>query len=128
MCLFNLNHMKKLLTFCLLLVALIAQAQTARKFTINLTDDGKAHMVAFLPEKPSGRAIVGVPGGGYSMLSNTHEGTQWSDWLNQQGIAYFVVNYRLPNGDRTIPISDVEKTLPPHVTLGYDGLQATIDR
>ncbi len=110
MCLFNLNHMKKLLTFCLLLVALIAQAQTARKFTINLTDDGKAHMVAFLPEKPSGRAIVGVPGGGYSMLSNTHEGTQWSDWLNQQGIAYFVVNYRLPNGDRTIPISDVEKT------------------
>ena len=85
------------------------QAQTARQFTINLTDDGKAQMVVFLPTSPSGKAIVGVPGGGYSMLSNTHEGTQWSGWLNQKGIAYFVVNYRLPNGDRTIPMGDVEK-------------------
>ena len=102
--------MKRILSLCLLLVALTAQAQTARTFTIKLTDDGKAEMVAFLPENPSGKAIVGIPGGGYSVLSNTHEGTQWSGWLNQQGIAYFVVNYRLPNGDRTIPISDVEKT------------------
>ena len=85
------------------------QAQTSRTFTLNLTDDGKAQMVAFLPEKPTGRAIVGIPGGGYSVLSNTHEGTQWSQWLNQRGIAYFVVNYRLPNGDRTIPMGDVEK-------------------
>jgi lysophospholipase L1-like esterase len=29
--------------------------------------------------------------------------------MNQQGISYFVVNYRLPNGDRSIPIGDVEK-------------------
>ena len=68
------------------------QAQTARKFTIDLTDDAKAQMVCFLPEKPSGKAIVGVPGGGYSVLSNTHEGYLASDWLNGQGIAYFVVN------------------------------------
>ena len=101
--------MKKFLFLALSLCFMTAQAQTARKFTINLTDDGKAQMVCFLPEKPSGRAIVGVPGGGYSMLSNTHDGYQASDWLNQKGIAYFVVNYRLPNGDRTIPIGDVEK-------------------
>ncbi|MBQ2589934.1 MAG: alpha/beta hydrolase fold domain-containing protein, partial [Prevotella sp.] len=30
-------------------------------------------------------------------------------WLNDQGIAYFVVNYRLPYGDRTLPMGDVEK-------------------
>ncbi|MBR4367533.1 MAG: alpha/beta hydrolase fold domain-containing protein [Bacteroidaceae bacterium] len=89
--------------------ALTLQAQTARKFTIDLTDDGKAQMLAFLPEKPSGRAIVGIPGGGYSVLSNSHEGTHWSEWLNQRGIAYFVVNYRLPQGNRNIPIGDVEK-------------------
>ena len=93
--------------FGLLLVGMTAQAQTARKFTLDLTDDGKAQMVCFLPETPSGKAIVGVPGGGYSMLSNTHEGYLASDWLNQQGIAYFVVNYRLPNGDRTLPMGDV---------------------
>ena len=95
--------MKRWMLFGLLLVGMTAQAQTARKFTLDLTDDGKAQMVCFLPETPSGKAIVGVPGGGYSMLSNTHEGYLASDWLNQQGIAYFVVNYRLPNGDRTQP-------------------------
>ena len=87
------------------------QAQTARKFTIDLTDDAKAQMVCFLPEKPSGKAIVGVPGGGYSVLSNTHEGYLASDWLNGQGIAYFVVNYRLPNGDRSLPMGDVQKAM-----------------
>lgn len=88
---------------------LVTGAQAQRTFTLNLTDDGKAQMVCFLPQNPSGKAIVGVPGGGYSMLSNTHEGTMASTWLNGQGIAYFVVNYRLPEGDRTKPISDVEK-------------------
>ena len=99
--------MKRWMLFGLLLVGMTAQAQTARKFTLDLTDDGKAQMVCFLPETPSGKAIVGVPGGGYSVLSNGHEGYLASDWLNQQGIAYFVVNYRLPNGDRTLPMGDV---------------------
>ena len=83
-------------------------AQTARTFSLPLAD-GQAEMVCFLPEQPSGRAIVGIPGGGYSVLSNNHEGTMASKWLNQRGIAYFVVNYRLPEGDRTRPISDVEQ-------------------
>ena len=101
--------MKKMMIFSLLLLATSMQAQTARKFTIDLTEDGKAQMVCFLPETSSGQAIVGVPGGGYSMLSNTHEGYLASEWLNNQGIAYFVVNYRLPGGDRTKPMGDVQK-------------------
>ena len=99
--------MKKLMFFALLLLSVGTQAQTARQFMLDLTADGKAQMVCYLPETPSGKAIVGVPGGGYSMLSNTHEGTLASDWMNQQGIAYFVVNYRLPQGDRTKPMGDV---------------------
>lgn len=101
--------MKKFLFFILSMLFVTSQAQTARKFTIDLTEDGKAQMVCFLPEKPSGKAIVGVPGGGYSMLSNTHEGYLASEWLNKRGISYFVVNYRLPNGDRTLPMGDVQK-------------------
>ena len=100
---------RKLIISILLLLAMTMQAQTARKFTINLTDDGKANMVVFLPENPSGKAIVGVPGGGYSVLSNSHEGYLASEWLNKQGIAYFVVNYRLPEGNRFIPMGDVQK-------------------
>ena len=100
---------KKQILLLLALFAIMAQAQIARKFTLNISDDGKAQMVCFLPENPSGRAIVGVPGGGYSVLSNSHEGYLVSDWLNEQGIAYFVVNYRLPDGDRYIPMGDVQK-------------------
>jgi len=100
--------LKRLMTLVFVFLVMGAQAQTSRKFTLDLTPDGKAQMVCFLPESPSGKAIVGVPGGGYSMLSNGHEGYLASEWLNQQGIAYFVVNYRLPEGDRTKPISDVE--------------------
>ena len=101
--------MRNKLLLGLLLIVSTIQAQTARKFTLDLTDDGKAQMVCFLPTSPSGKAIVGVPGGGYSVLSNTHEGYLASEWLNDQGIVYFVVNYRLPNGDRTLPMSDVQK-------------------
>ena len=100
---------RSLVTLTLLVFVANVEAQTARKFTLDLTDDGKAQMVCFLPQTPSGKAVVGVPGGGYSVLSNTHEGTMASDWMNKQGIAYFVVNYRLPHGDRTIPMGDVQK-------------------
>ena len=104
--------MRKFLFVMLLLpLALSVQAQTARKFTIKLTADSASSVVCFLPEHPSGKAIVGVPGGGYSVLSNTHEGYMWSDWLNEKGIAYFVVNYRLPEGDRSLPMGDVWNTI-----------------
>ena len=103
------SRLRHFVTVVLLLAAASIQAQTARKFTLDLTSDGKAQMVCFLPQAPSGRAIVGVPGGGYSVLSNGHEGYMASDWMNQRGIAYFVVNYRLPEGDRTKPIGDVEQ-------------------
>ena len=101
--------MRKNLLLVLLLLTTALQAQTLRKFTLDLTEDGSAQMVCFLPEKPTGKAIVGVPGGGYSVLSNTHEGTMASEWLNGRGIAYFVVNYRLPGGNRELPIGDVSK-------------------
>ena len=54
--------MKKILFLILCLSVISIQAQTARKFTNNLTEDGKAHMVCFLPETPSGKAVVGIPG------------------------------------------------------------------
>lgn len=107
----HLGHIRLMMTLALLMAMAVSGAQTARQFTLNLTADGQAQMVAFLPQKPSGKAVVGIPGGGYSMLSNTHEGTQAAEWMNGQGIAYFVVNYRLPHGDRSKPISDVEQAM-----------------
>ncbi len=100
-----------ILLFVFSLLVSPAAAQTARKFTINLTADGKANMVAYLPEKPTGRAVVDLPGGGYSHLATQHEGHDWAEWFNKQGMAFFVVTYRMPGGDRTIPISDAQQAI-----------------
>jgi endo-1,4-beta-xylanase len=40
-------------------------------------------------------AVVIAPGGGHSQLVIDHEGWQIAEWLNQHGIAGFVVKYRL---------------------------------
>ena len=90
-----------------MMVAVVhANAQTtlqpewlAKKFTVNITPDGSSNMVAYLPAAPSGRAVVDCPGGGYSHLAVDHEGHQWAQWFNDQGIAFFVLTYRMPGGN-----------------------------
>lgn len=81
-----------------------AATPTARHFVITFAEG--ARLTAYLPTQPSGRAIVDLPGGGYSHLAVDHEGHQWADWMNRQGIAFFVLEYRMPKGDRTIPLTD----------------------
>ncbi len=104
--------MKKLFAAIALgLVAMPALAQTARTFTVNITPDGASNMQVFIPENPSGRALVGCPGGGYSHLSMQNEGTDWAEYFNKQGIVYGVLKYRMPKGDRTIPMSDAENAV-----------------
>ena len=48
------------------------------------------------PEKATGAAIVICPGGGYGHLAD-HEGSGYARWLNELGIAGFVLKYRLGN-------------------------------
>ncbi len=52
---------------------------------------------AFLPpkEQANGAAVIVAPGGGHSQLVIDKEGWQIADWLNKQGIAAFVLKYRL---------------------------------
>ncbi len=46
------------------------------------------------PEKNTGAAMIICPGGGYGHLAE-HEGSHYARWLNNQGIAGFVLKYRL---------------------------------
>ncbi len=46
------------------------------------------------PELASGAAMVIFPGGGYRFLTS-HEGADFAEWLAEQGVASFVVKYRL---------------------------------
>jgi acetyl esterase/lipase len=53
-------------------------------------------LTAFLPpaDSATGAAMVICPGGGYGALA-PHEGRDYARWLNDQGIAGFVLKYRL---------------------------------
>ena len=52
------------------------------------------------PTNATGAAMVICPGGGYSHLA-PHEGNDYALWLNQHGVACFVLKYRLgSNGYR----------------------------
>lgn len=103
---------KILLSLGLLLATLSASAQsTARKFILNITSDGESNLTCYLPQNPSGRAVVDCPGGGYSHLSMENEGHNWAEYFNKQGIAYFVLKYRMPKGDRNIPMGDAYKAM-----------------
>ena len=72
-----------------------------------------AQLTIFLPKKniATRRAIILCPGGGYAGLSLQKEGTDWAPYFNEQGIAFFVLKYRLPKGNPLVPISDAEEAI-----------------
>lgn len=82
--------------------------------TVRITEQGD-HVVSnvhqpsltiYLPKKnPSGTAVIVVPGGGHRELWTDHEGHTIARFLNEQGVAAFVLYYRLaraPNSTYTI--------------------------
>ncbi len=60
---------------------------------------------------PTGLCVVECPGGGYYMLSDSHEGHGFADWFNARGITYVVVSYRMPCGHDKAPMTDVERAI-----------------
>ncbi len=56
-------------------------------------------------------AIIICPGGGYARLAMMHEGHEFAKWLNEQGVAAFVLKYRMPNGHHEVPLSDAQQAL-----------------
>jgi len=54
-------------------------------------------ITAFLPPpgKANGTGVLVVPGGGHSLLVTTTEGDAVAKWLNERGVAAFVLRYRL---------------------------------
>ena len=55
------------------------------------------------PETATGAAIVICPGGGYAGLAS-HEGADYARFLNEQGIAAFVLKYRLGSAGYRHPV------------------------
>lgn len=102
----NYELKKVFLAFAAAVAGLAAAAQDLRHFTVNITADGAAALELFIPANASGRAVVCCPGGGYSHLSYQKEGTDWAPFFNSRGITLAVLKYRMPGGNREIPLSD----------------------
>ncbi len=67
----------------------------------------------FLPpvDKANGTGIIVCPGGSYSLLMIDKEGYQVAEWLNSQGIAAFVLKYRLVDYGYPAPIQDARRAI-----------------
>ena len=59
------------------------------------------------PKIANGQGVVVVPGGGYYKLSMPYDGFAIARYLRSIGVTAIVVKYRLPNGNREVPIEDV---------------------
>jgi len=62
-------------------------------------------LTAYLPKQHTGVSVIVVPGGGHRELWTDHEGHNEARFLNEHGIAAFVLQYRLaraPNSTYTI--------------------------
>lgn len=68
-------------------------------------------ITVYRAENPNGMAVIMCPGGGYARLAMNHEGHDMAPWFNTQGITYVVLKYRMPNGHREVPFSDVEQAI-----------------
>jgi acetyl esterase/lipase len=59
-----------------------------------------------------GAAVIVCPGGGYARLALDHEGAQIARWLNERGIAAFVLRYRLgPKYRHPVPLGDLQRAI-----------------
>lgn len=100
----NLKSMKGILAFILGFIPALLMADAT---TFPLWEQGapgalgdqpedKPTLTTYLPEpaKVTGAAIVICPGGGYGGLAG-HEGAGYAEWFSQNGVAAFVLKYRL---------------------------------
>jgi acetyl esterase/lipase len=77
-------------------------------------DRDKPTLTVHLPptSKATGTAVVVCPGGGYGALAVDHEGKAIADWLNEHGVAAFVLKYRLgPRYHHPAPLQDAQRAL-----------------
>jgi acetyl esterase/lipase len=64
------------------------------------------------PALSNGCGIIVNPGGGYRILASDHEGLQVARWLNQYGIAAFVLRYRVgPTYPTSVSLLDAQRAV-----------------
>lgn len=66
-------------------------------------------------DKATGAAVIVAPGGGYSILAYSHEGTDVCRWLNEIGVSAILLKYRTPRRQNLAkhhaPLQDAQRAV-----------------
>lgn len=78
-----------------------------------ITRVSSPELIIYLPQRNNAtdKGVVICPGGGYAGLASHHEGTLFAQWLNEQGIAAFILKYRMPNKHKEVPLEDAQQAM-----------------
>ncbi len=80
---------------------------------LGTTPEDEPALTVYLPaSNPTRTGILIFPGGGYAHRSEIHEGSEIAQWLNQRGVAAFVLRYRLgPRYHHPIELGDAQRAI-----------------
>ena len=81
-------------------------------------------------DKANGRAILIIPGGGYSFIAGSNEGADWAPFFNQLGYTAAVLTYTVPPTSDSGPLKQAKSAMAYlrengeeyHVTTGQVGV------
>lgn len=80
---------------------------------LELTNVTETELIIYSPDSSlnTGIATVICPGGAYAGLAITSQGHDFAIWLSSIGITGIVLKYRMPNGNKEIPLDDLQKAI-----------------
>jgi acetyl esterase/lipase len=86
----------------------------------------KPALVAFIPAKPNGTAVIVAPGGAFHALAFDLEGATVAKRLNEKGITAFVLKYRLVRDDPAHPENSLMNLMAKKDFKKLDSINASI--
>lgn len=85
---------------------------------LRISNVSRPTLTIYQPPKntATGAAVIICPGGGYSILAASHEGSDVAKRFNEMGITAFVLKYRLPSDETMInkeigPLQDAQRAI-----------------
>lgn len=79
----------------------------------SITQVAQPYLIAHLPARRTGMAMLVISGGGYAHIEAGRESAPAATWLQAQGIAAFELVYRLPRegGGTSAPFQDAQRAM-----------------
>ena len=94
------------------------KSETGADGILRISKVSEPALLVYIPpkEKANGSAVIICPGGGYSILAASHEGTDVAKIFNEWGVTAFVLKYRLPDDSTMVsketgPLMDAQRAI-----------------